>query len=437
MRNFRRSATALLSATALTTLILTTGETANAVATDQATAVAECQTTFGFGAGPEPLAGCQWDMRMIGAGPSTAWLNATGRGVRVGVIDSGVDVNHPDIKPNLDLALSCSFITTGTPTADPSEVANGDCTNKAAVQDRGGHGTHVASTIAAPVNGIGIAGVAPGATIVALKACTEVGYCFADAVAGALRYAGDVRLDVVNLSLFADPYLFYCKNAAEQRAILKSLQDAAKYAQQRGVVIVAAAGNESQDLGHPTTDEISPDWPPNTNITRTVRNNCRVAPAELPGVVTVSALGVNELAGYSTIGNVVDVAAPGGDALQLTPRPYGRILAAWSSIDDGSFDFWTNVSAEKRALTIGGARYAWISGTSMASPHVAGVAALIRQRHPNWSSGAVAAAIRRSATPKACPTGWPATDPRQCRGSAANTSFYGSGTVNALGASGL
>ena len=415
---------------------LVTVKQAQAAPTDQNATVARCQAAFGYGSDPEPLSGCQWDMRMIGAGPA-AWGNATGKGVRVGVIDSGVDINHPDIKPNLDLALSCSFITTGTPTADPSEIANGDCSNKTAVVDRGGHGTHVASTIAAPRNGIGIAGVAPDATIIALKACTEVGYCFADAVAGALRYAGDQRLDVVNLSLFADPYLYYCKNAAEQRAILKTLESASRYAQQRGVVIVAAAGNEAQDLGHPTTDEISPDWPPDAAITRDVGNNCRVAPAELPGVVTVSALGVNQLASYSTIGNVVDVAAPGGDAPQFPVRPLGRILAAWSTIDDGSFDFWTNGTSEPRALTINGFRYAWISGTSMASPHVAGVAALIKQRHPNWNPGAVAAALRRTATPKACPSGWPATDVRRCTGGAGNSSFYGSGVANALAASGL
>ena len=106
----------------------------------------------------------------------------------------------------------------------PQEIANGDCSNKAAVQDLQGHGTHVATTIAGRVNGIGIAGVAPDATIVALKACTIAGFCFADSVAAALRYAGDQRLDVVNLSLFADPYLYYCHNDAEQRAMLRTAE---------------------------------------------------------------------------------------------------------------------------------------------------------------------------------------------------------------------
>ena len=209
----------------------------------------------------EPFGPCQWDMAIINAGTESYAL-ATGKGVKVGVIDGGVDLDHPDIAPNLDLDKSCSFIFDDTPTANPAEVANGDCSNKDAVRDRNGHGSHVASTIAAPVNDFGIAGVAPEATIVALKVCTEAGFCFADSVAAALRYAGDQQLDVVNLSLFADPYLCYCKSDAQQKAILKELEAAARYAQQRGVLIVASAGNEQADLQHPGLDDTSPDWPP-------------------------------------------------------------------------------------------------------------------------------------------------------------------------------
>src|SRR5262245_2600512 len=254
-------------------------------------AVEICSDLFGdvFGVpNGEPLAACQWDKSLIHAGDDTSYPIATGKGVTVGVIDGGIDTDHPDIAPNLDLARSCSFLTTGTPTADPQEIGNGDCSNKAAVEDLFGHGTHVASLIAAPVNGIGICGVTPEATIVAPKSCTVGTFCFVDAVAAALRYAGEQRLDVVNLSLFADPYLFYCKSDAEQRAMLKQLESAAQYAQQRGVLIVTSAGNQSMDLQHPGIDTISPDWPPDTAETRDVRNNCRVAPAELPGVVTVS-----------------------------------------------------------------------------------------------------------------------------------------------------
>ena len=261
--------------------------------------------TGGASASSEPLGVCQWDMLAINATASGSHAVATGRGVRVGVLDSGVDMTHPDVAPNLDVASSCSFIFSNTPTALPGEIANGDCANKAAVQDLNGHGTHVASNIAAPVNGIGIAGVAPEATIVALKVCTAVGYCFADSVTAGLRKAGDLALDVVNLSLFADPYLYYCGNEREQRAIYQELRDAAKYAQQRGVVIVAAAGNEAHDLQHPDLDVISPDWPPDAAVEREVGNNCRVAPAEIPGVLTVSATG------------------PGGDRLLFDRRHGG------------------------------------------------------------------------------------------------------------------
>jgi subtilisin family serine protease len=400
-----------------------------AVLFDEASARAECLLDYPANSGTEPLSPCQWDMEVINA--TAAQETATGDGVKVGVIDGGVDFTHPDLAGGIDVARSCSFIFSTTPTADPAEVANGDCSNKAAVQDLQGHGTHVPTTIAGRVNGVGIAGVAPEATIVGLKACTIVGFCFADSVAAALRYAGDQRLDVVNLSLFADPYLYFCSNDAGQRAMLQDLANAARYAQQRGVVIVASAGNQADDLGHPTIDDISPDWPPDSAIVREVRNNCRVAPAELTGVVTVSATGVNTLASYSSVGGPVDVTAPGGDAPQTPPSVFGRgrILAGWSSTD--ATGTWEALVAANRAVTSGGGRYVWISGTSMSSPHAAGVAALIRDVHPGMPQGAVAALVRSSATPMSCPADWPAADRRQCTGGAGQTSFFGAGMVNA------
>jgi subtilisin family serine protease len=387
-------------------------------------------------------------MAVIDAG-TDSFAEATGDGVTVGVIDSGVDFNHPDIAPNLDVDRSCSFIFSDTPTADPAEIANGDCANKGAVQDLSGHGTHVASNIAAPVNGIGIAGVAPDATIVALKACTEVGFCFGDSVAAALRYAGDVGLDVVNLSLFADPYLYYCKSDAEQRAMLKELESAAKYAQQRGVLIVASAGNEAADLQHPIIDDVSPDWPPDTAEVREVMNNCRVAPAELTGVVTVSSIGPLSypgydlwIADYSSVGmSRVDVAAPGGDYFRATNTRQDAVLGALSSTG-GADSIWEIFDAAENTglpqfdgLTVladGGSRYGFLNGTSMASPHAAGVAALIIEKHPNWSQAAVKAALQRTATQLTCPPAQLDGDPRRCVGNGGRTSFFGHGVVNAL-----
>jgi len=443
-----RSCRAIAAVASVVGLALATAPVASAavpIATEQQI----CSQIFGGVYAPpssEPLAQCQWDMSLIHANQATR-SRATGDGVRVGILDSGVDINHPDIRPNLDLASSCSFVRSDDPTitaglTDPVEAGNGNCSNKAAVQDLGGHGTHVASTVAAPVNGVGIAGVAPKATLVALKACTASTYCYGYAVAAALRYAGDHDIDVVNMSLFADPYLFYCGNDAGQRALMRELQSAARYAQQHGVLLVASAGNETIDLHHPIEDTISPDGPEDTPITRSVGNNCRILPGELPGVLSVMATGpvgypgyTMNIADYSSIGG--DVAAPGGDYFSASDTVQDAILAAmpanssiYQDLDPLNPDFPGVTTAD------GNASYAWIQGTSMAAPHATGVAALVKQLHPGWSPSAVAAAVKRAATPMSCPPNWQPldeTDERtRCQGgSSGHTSFFGSGLVDA------
>ena len=358
--NVRRRTSLLLALVVIASMAVTAGV---AQASETAgEAAAACEDLYGdvFGVpNGEPLGPCQWDMAIINAGDDGSYGYATGAGVTVGVIDSGVDFYHADIAPNLDADLSCSFIFDDTPTADLAEVANGDCANKAAVQDLNGHGSHVASSIAAPINGIGIAGVAPEATLVGLKACTKAGYCFADSVAAALRYAGDVRLDIVNLSLFADPYLYYCKNDAQQRAILRELESAARYAQQRGVLIVASAGNEAADLQHPGIDDTQPRlaaW----NL-RSVAMSATSAVSrlgELPGVLTVSATGPVGypdydlwIADYSSVGmSRVDVAAPGGDYFQATGTVRERRLRRSAAPATRSTESGISSTSSKRTM---------------------------------------------------------------------------------------
>jgi subtilisin family serine protease len=392
--------------------------------------------------GPDPLSACQWDMRAINATTGGSYAVNRGHGARVGDIDTGIDLTNSDIMPNVDLAASCVFLYSDTPTANAAEqVTRGDCSNKNALQDLAGHGTHTAGTIAAPINGKGVTGVAPEATVVVLKAGTEQGYFFTQSVVDALRYAGDQRLDVVNMSFFADPWLFNCRNDKEQKAIIQAISAAARYAQQRGVVLVAAAGNDGIDMNHPTTDEISPDYPPGAAVSRPVNNSCVVMPTEIPGVVVVTATGAqNLLTWYSTYGNITDVTAPGGSRYQ-TPTfdsSRGRVLSTYSST---AGDLAAEAALGRLVQDADGNYYAWLNGTSMAAPHAAGVVALIRAAHPSMSVGAVVAMLRSTATGMGCPA---ALDPgvdffgapvQYCSGGVGSNNFYGKGLINALAAS--
>jgi subtilisin family serine protease len=389
-------------------------------------------------------------MRIINASPTGSYAVNRGRGALIGIMDTGVDLTHPDVAPNLNVALSCSFIRPTTPTSNPAEweTTGNACLTKSAVQDLNGHGTHVAGEAAAPINGVGVAGVAPEATIVGLKAGTQEGFFFTQEVVDAFIYAGDKRLDVVNMSFFADPFLFNCKNEPEQRVIVQAISRAAQYAVQRGVVLVASAGNEATDLDHPTEDEISPDYPPGSEVTREVGNECVVLPGELPGVATISAVGPRKLISfYSNYSNSkVDVTAPGGDSLQA-PNPFGRVLNAWSST--APFTAGGNPTRTVEDCSTGVCvYYAWIQGTSMAAPHATGVAALIRARSPDLPPLAVIARLQNTAMPMACGGEETADvffvnpDPnvvKRCTGNknpnaSGQTNFYGNGLVDALAA---
>jgi subtilisin family serine protease len=353
----------------------------------------------------DSLSYLQWDMVQIHV-PEAHAINTGSPSVVVGDIDTGLDYTHPDLAANVDFANSVSCVG-GVPNQDP-----------AAWDDNNGHGTHTAGTIAAAANGIGIVGVAPNVKIAGIKAGNDDGYFFPEAVICAFMWAGSHDIDVTNNSYFADPWLFNCRNDHEQHAIWKAEQRAIRYAMQQGVTVVAAEGNENIDLSKKNVDTISPDFPPGSEQEREVTNACVVIPVEISGVVGVTANGYNlQKSYYSSYGvGVTQVVAPGGDRrFQIPPAPIsnGRVLSTFP----------------------GG--YAWLQGTSMASPHAAGVAALIVSQFGKMAPGRVQAIINQTADPQPCPTnpfnpGPPFDFLAECQGGDGYNSFYGHGQVNAF-----
>jgi subtilisin family serine protease len=398
----------------------------------------------------DSLSRLQWDMRQIHA-PQAHAITGGSPAVLVGDIDTGLDYRHPDLRQNVDARNSVNCLS-GAPVP-----------GAAAADDDNGHGTHTAGTIAAAANGIGIVGVAPNVRIAGIKAGNADGLFFPEAVVCSFMWAGSHHFDVTNNSYFADPYEYNCRNDPTQRAIWKAEQRAIRYAMDQGVTVVAAAGNDSDDLSHPTQDVTSPDYPPNSAEQRDVTNACVVIPVEIPGVVGVSATGSttqdtsagqypdNLKSFYSSYGvSAVDVTAPGGDSIFRTPQSgNGRVLSTWPAQLPCTRSVKEPLPSDPSYPT---AVYCYLQGTSMASPHVAGVAALIVSRFGDTSTpqngklrpGQVAAMLSQTADPQACPNTLPAGyltttgvnsgAVQQCKGGPGHNSWYGNGQVDAFNA---
>jgi subtilisin family serine protease len=276
--------------------------------------------------GPYP-----WGPKQVRA--EQAWTTSRGAGQVIAIVDSGVDLSHPDLSGKI--AGGATF----TGCASNGPCGNGDWqSGGAGGQPPSPHGTHVAGIAAATTgNGIGIAGVAPDSRLLAVKVLTEEGGTFEEIAAG-IRWSTDNGADVINMSLGALPGV----QALAITGAIADTREAVAYAVSRGVVVIAAAGNDFASIcGEPSFDP---------NIL------CVVATDRAERRAAYSNFAVSQ-----SPDNVV--AAPGGAA----------VLACGEDI----VSTVPSSAAGSCSTTLGTPGYDAYAGTSMATPHVAGVAALL------------------------------------------------------------
>jgi subtilisin family serine protease len=386
---------------------------------------------------PDPLGNQQWDKMRMNATLSGSYAVQRGRrDVTVAILDTGTDTSHPDIAPNFDATRSRSFVPT-----EPT------------VQDMNGHGTWCMSAVGAPINGIGVSGVAPNVNLVSLKVLNGAGSGAFFWLDLALIYAGVNHFDVASMSLGG----FIPKQGDKSNSKTNGpgdhtdyilLQRSVEFARSNGVLPVAALGNNNFDLS-------------DGNFFRSFIE----APGEIAGVVGVAATGYyNQKSFYSNYGmGKSDVSAPGGSTRNYTgvpgsgapPPPYfglGRVLGAWSHTGQATGFPDPNLGVEQ-CTGPGGTppcyEYAWVQGTSMATPNTAGVAALIisqygdftttNQNKAHMSPTSVESILQITANNQPCPdpstvVAGPGINPptATCQGSTGFDNFFGKGIVDAL-----
>lgn len=423
----------------------------------------------------DPLDDKLWGLSMIRADKARE-LQKGNRGVTVGVLDTGLDASNPDLAPRFSKRLSRNFAPDIVDIDGACEVEG--CLDPVGTDD-GGHGTHVAGTIGAALNGVGLSGVAPNVTLVELKGGQDSGYFFLDPVVNAITYAADAGIDVLNMSFYVDPWLYNCtanpadspEDQAEQRAIITAMKRALNYAHHKDVTLVGALGNNHEDLGNPRTDTSSPDYG-SAPYPRPIDNaTCLDLPAEGPHVIGVSAVGPSKTkADYSNYGTEqISVAAPGGwfrdgfgtpsfqtDANMILSTYPLKVLQEEELVDaDGNILPAGEGSVFKDCTDEGVCGYyTYLQGTSMAAPHAAGVTALIVSEYGKFdrrhggltmNANAVERRLYRTATETPCPTpplqsyvreGRSTEFDALCVGDEEFNGFYGHGIVDAYAAVG-
>lgn len=338
----------------------------------------------------------QWNMRAIGA--DRAW-DAGHRGsssITVAILDTGLDYTYPDLAGRVDLARSRSFVTT----SEERWLRDSFFPGMHDVVDMNGHGTHVGNTVVS--NGHIVAGVTQRVTLIGVKVLSARGSGSTSSVLGGIMYAADAGADVINMSLGGT----FAKSA--NPGFVATIHRAITYANRKNVTLVVSAGNSNADLDH------------DGDSFKTYCSSLLTVCVSATGPTSATSVDgpwqdVDAKATYSNYGrSSVDVAAPGGNRggsiwaacskQRLTRNPTTN---AWSRHTCSAFP--------QNHYIIG------MNGTSMASPHVAGLAALMVEKHGK-NPGRVKNALHQSADD----LGESGTDP-----------IYGKGRINVAKALGL
>ena len=345
----------------------------------------------------------QWGHDAVDA--PEAWnAGYRGAGARVAVLDTGFDTDHVDLAPNINFALSANFV--------PGESLT------YALPDPFSHGSHTAGTIAAADNAFGTIGVAPEAELVLVKVLGDAGSGTFEGVIAGIVHAANVDADVINMSLGAtlakhgylddngteDPSDDVWVTAREVAELKNAVGRATTYAYQQGTTVIASAGNEAMDGDHTADVFHLPSDAPHVN---SISATAPIGWATDPGNIFL-----DNLASYSNYGqSVIDFAAPGGDFVYPGNENCtiaGRTRPCWV------FDFVFSTGSNLNPAV---SSYYWSAGTSMAAPHVSGVAAIIiGMNGGSLPPAQVEAALKAAADDLGKP---------------GNDDFYGAGRVNA------
>jgi lantibiotic leader peptide-processing serine protease len=340
----------------------------------------------------------QWNMRLIGADAAWAAGKLGNSGVTVAILDTGIDYDAPDLNGLVDLSRSTSFMNTFVKATDTSTVRPADDTvskhffsTRNVISDYNGHGTNVATQVSSKA--AALAGVTSKTTLIGVKVLGSNGVGSFGQILSGILWAADHGADVANMSLGGD----FAK--AGNGRLVGIINATFNYAKQHGMLIVVAAGNSSADLQH--------------------NGNQEATFCDSPHVECVTSVGLPTWTGnpdtpafYTNFGrSAVGVAAPGGNAdfnadgsIKVSTgwpwAPAGDIASwVWSFCSKTLIGGWTAANVPRLTVCANGNRLTGFIGTSQASPHVAGLAALLVDKYGHGQPQTIKHAIEQSADP--------------------------------------